>query len=110
MDKLTQNTLDGGTTELGFVRTINNNNPDENLAFVKEVEYVDPETEQTVNINLEGISPQKMKELLDRNQGKVTFKTPGENYNDEIKGVCQIYNGTDSKDFSNFVVEKGKKV
>ena len=83
-NKLLQNTLAEATTENGFP-TITN------TPLQREVTL---ETGETVIV--EGITPDKMKAVLnqnvDGNEGGVTFLTPGENYNEDIKGVCQVWN------------------
>jgi len=81
-NKLLQNTLAEATTESGFPTKIN-------TPLQREVTL---ETGETVIV--EGITPDKMKAALNQNiqEGGVTFLTPGENYNEDIKGVCQVWN------------------
>ena len=85
-NKLLQNNLAEATTENGFPTVTN-------TPLQKEVTL---ETGETVIV--EGITPDKMKAVLnqnvDGNEGGVTFLTPGENYNEEIKGVCQTWNAS----------------
>lgn len=85
-NKLLQNTLAEATTESGFP-TITS------TPLQREVTL---ETGETVIV--EGITPDKMKAVLnqnvDDNEGGVTFLTPGENYNADIKGVCQTWNAS----------------
>lgn len=91
MENLKQNTLEDSTTDIGFVYVINENKGENIVALQKEVTL---ETGETVIV--EGITPNKMKDVLnslvDGSEEAVTFLTPGEDYNEEIKGVCQVYN------------------
>ena len=91
MNNLKQNNLAEATTDIGFVKTINENAGENLVALQKEVTLDD----NTI-VTVEGITPNKMKTILnhmvDGSEETITFATPGENYNDEIKGVCQIYN------------------
>ena len=88
-EKLLQNTLAEATTEMGFPAKTN-------TPLQREVTL---ETGETVIV--EGITPDKMKTVLNQNvdgtEEAVTFKTPGEVYKNEeveLPGVCQIYNGS----------------
>lgn len=90
MENLKQNNLAEATTELGFVQTLNKNAGETVVALEREVELENGE-----KVIVAGITPEKMKALLNNGAEpeKVTFKTPGENVG-EIKGVCQDYNST----------------
>lgn len=88
-EKLLQNTLAEATTEMGFPAKTN-------TPLQKEVTL-----EDGTKVIVEGITPDKMKTVLNQNvdgtEEAVTFKTPGEVYkNDEVElpGVCQVYNGS----------------
>lgn len=87
---LKQNNLEESTTDLGFVRTINENKGETIVALEKEVTLEDG----TV-VNVESITPSKMKQVLnsmvDGNESVITYETPGEPYI-ERDGVVQIYN------------------
>lgn len=88
-EKLLQNTLAEATTEMGFPAKTN-------TPLQKEVTLEDG----TV-VTVEGITPNKMKTVLNQNvdgtEEAVTFKTPGEVYKNEeveLPGVCQVYNSS----------------
>lgn len=89
MSELRQNTLEDATTESSFLTTINENAGETVVSLQREVELEDGEI-----VTVEGITPDKMKAVL--NNGvepeAVTFKTPGEYYNEEVKGVVRAYN------------------
>ena len=87
---LKQNTLAEATTENGFPTEVG-------FPLQREVTL-----EDGTKVIVEGITPDKMKTLLnqyvDGNENAATFKTPGEIYKNnevELDGVVQIYN--DSK-------------
>lgn len=88
-EKLLQNTLAEATTEMGFPAKTN-------TPLQKEVTL-----EDGTKVIVEGITPDKMKTVLNQNvdgtEEAVTFKTPGEVYKNEeveLPGVCQIYNSS----------------
>lgn len=91
MKILKQNNLESGTTELGFVRAINENSGAETTALIREVEL---ETGEKVSV--EGITPHGMKKILSQPGAKVEFITPGERYvdneNNEFSGIAYKYN------------------
>ena len=99
--KLLQNTLAEATTEQGFPTKVG-------VPLQKEVTLEDG----TVVI-VEGITPNQMKNILNQTAEEpeeVTFKTPGEVYENEditLKGVVQIYNGSE---VSGLNVIKSKRV
>ena len=83
-EKLLQNTLSEATTEQGFPAKIN-------TPLQKEVVLEDGTT-----VIVEGITPNKMKEILNNSREEITtFITPGEKYVDngkDLNGVVQNYN------------------
>lgn len=91
MEKLKQNNLEEATTELGFVKVINANATEKGtstIALQKKVEL-----EDSTKVTVEGITPDKLKSVLNEQANNtITFKTPGENYNDEILGIAEEYN------------------
>ena len=91
MKILKQNNLESGTTELGFVRAINENSGAETTALIREAELDSGE-----KVQIEGITPHRMKKLLTQSGAKVEFITPGEKYidseNNELSGIAQKYN------------------
>lgn len=86
---LKQNTLAEATTENGFPTEVG-------FPLQREVTL-----EDGTKVIVEGITPDKMKVLLnqyvDGNENAATFKTPGEIYKNnevELDGVVQIYNNS----------------
>lgn len=95
MKKLKQNSLSEATTELGFVKALNANA--EELGTEKIYLSREKELEDGTRVIVEGITPHKMKNILNSKIGdeKVTFKTPGEivkTEEGELQGVVQLYN------------------
>lgn len=90
MSKLKQNNLEESTTDIGFVKVINENKGETIVALQKEIELEDGTT-----AIVENITPSKMKQVLnsmvDGNEGAITYETPGEEYEGR-DGVVQIYN------------------
>ena len=103
MKELKQNSLDQATTEVGFVKTLNENAEEvgtEKVYLTREVELDDG-----TKVMVEGITPEKMKNVLNNHIGEdtVTFQTPGERVpttEGEIKGVVQVYNEALSDDLA----------
>lgn len=109
MKKLKQNNLEESTTDIGFVKAINENAEElgtNKIALIREVEI-----EDGVNVNVESITPHRMKAILNQQitasggDSEITFKTPGEPVQvyvngDEIgpvetqvlDGMVQLYN------------------
>lgn len=109
MKKLKQNNLEESTTDIGFVKAINENAEElgtNKIALIREVEI-----EDGVNVNVESITPHRMKAILNQqitasgSDSEITFKTPGEPVQvyvngDEIgpvetqvlDGIVQLYN------------------
>lgn len=109
MKKLKQNNLEESTTDIGFVKSINENAEElgtNKIALIREVEI-----EDGVNVNVESITPHRMKAILNQqitasgSDSEITFKTPGEPVQvyvngDEIgpvetqvlDGMVQLYN------------------
>lgn len=109
MKKLKQNNLEESTTDIGFVKAINENAEElgtNKIALIREVEI-----EDGVNVNVESITPHRMKAILNQQitasggDSEITFKTPGEPVQvyvngDEIgpvetqvlDGIVQLYN------------------
>lgn len=109
MKKLKQNNLEESTTDIGFVKSINENAEElgtNKIALIREVEI-----EDGVNVNVESITPHRMKAILNQQitasggDSEITFKTPGEPVQvyvngDEIgpvetqvlDGIVQLYN------------------
>ena len=91
MKTLKQNNLESGTTELGFVRAINENSGDKTTALIRETELDSGE-----KVQIEGITPHGMKKILSQSGAKVEFITPGEKYidseNNELSGIAYKYN------------------
>lgn len=95
MKKLKQNSLSEATTELGFVKVLNANA--EELGTEKIYLSREKELEDGTRVIVEGITPHKMKNILNSKIGdeKITFKTPGETVKTEegeLQGVVQLYN------------------
>lgn len=105
MEKLKQNNLAESTSELGFLEVMNENKETPAVYLNKEVTL---ETGETVTV--EGMSANKLKEALNNGADPevITFKTPGENYNDEIKGVVQVFNENIEPPVEWPILEKGK--
>lgn len=121
MEKLKQNNLEEATTDIGFVKAINKNAEElgtDKVALVREVEI-----EDGVKVNVEGITPHKMKTVLNQqitatgDVSSITFKTPGEpvqvytNGNEIgpvetqlLDGVVQTYNKNMDKNLSSLEV------
>lgn len=109
MKKLKQNNLEESTTDIGFVKAINENAEElgtNKIALIREVEI-----EDGVNVNVESVTPHRMKAILNQqitasgSDSEITFKTPGEPvqvYVDSNKigpvetqvldGMVQLYN------------------
>lgn len=104
MEKLKQNNLAESTSELGFLEVMNENKETPAVYLNREVTL---ETGETVTV--EGMSASKLKEALNNGADPevITFKTPGEVYNEEIKGVVQIYNENEGP-VEWPILEKGK--
>lgn len=90
MSRLKQNNLEESTTDIGFIKVINENKGETIVALQKEIELEDGTT-----VIVESITPSKMKQVLnsmvDGNEGAITYETPGEEYEGR-DGVVQIYN------------------
>jgi hypothetical protein len=84
MKTLKQNNLESGTTELGFVKAMNENIGEGTVKLIREVELDNGE-----KVSVEGITPHGMKKALNMVAGQsnmeVTFITPGEDY--DINGT-----------------------
>ena len=104
MSELRQNTLEDATTESSFLTTINENAGETVVSLQREVELEDGEI-----VTVEGITPDKMKAIL--NNGvepeAVTFKTPGEYYNEEVKGVVRAYNESTEAPADSQILKRG---
>ena len=97
MKNLKQNNLESGTTELGFVKTMNENIGEGTVKLIREVELDNGE-----KVSVEGITPHGMKKVLNMIAGEsnmeVTFITPGEDYDingtgeDTKPGLVRAYN------------------
>ena len=87
MSKLRQNDLEKSTTDLGFLRVLNENKAN-TIALQKTVTL-----EDGTEVVVENVTPAKMKNALNSlsDTNKVTYETPGEKYEDK-NGVVQIYN------------------
>ena len=103
MKELKQNSLDQATTEIGFVKTLNENAEElgtEKIYLSREVELDDG-----TKVIVESVTPNKMKNILNNHIGEdtITFQTPGEivpTAEEEIKGVVQVYNKALSDDLA----------
>lgn len=96
MKNLEQNNLANATTDLGFVKVVNENANElgtSEIALQKEVVLEDGNT-----VKVEGITPSKMKAVLNEQANNtITYQTPGENFEKTfeegtIKGIVQDYN------------------
>ena len=96
MKNLEQNNLANATTDLGFVKVVNENASElgtSEIALQKEVVLEDGNT-----VKVEGITPSKMKAILNEQANNtITYQTPGENFEKTfeegtIKGIVQDYN------------------
>lgn len=91
MSKLKQNNLEEATTELGFLSTINEGDPNLKATLVREVEL-----EDGTIVNVEGMTPYSFKTLFTQRGADVTFLTPGENHEtyegEVISGIVQAVN------------------
>lgn len=89
MKTLKQNNLSGGTSDIGFIRILNENNSN-SIALEKEVE-IDGQL-----VKVEGITPKGLSNTFIDAGINITYKTPGEQYinnNGEIlPGITQSYN------------------
>lgn len=92
MKKLKHNSLESATTEIGFVKAINENSGAETVALIREVE-VNGET-----VKVEGITPHGMKKIINKIANSVSFVTPAENYIDNNgatkAGLVGLYNSS----------------
>ena len=96
MKNLEQNNLANATTDLGFVKVVNENASElgtSEIALQKEVVLEDGNT-----VKVEGVTPSKMKAILNEQANNtITYQTPGENFEKTfeegtIKGIVQDYN------------------
>lgn len=96
MKNLEQNNLANATTDLGFVKVVNENASElgtSEIALQREVVLEDGNT-----VKVEGITPSKMKAVLnEQTNNAITYQTPGENFEKTfeegtIRGIVQEYN------------------
>ena len=96
MKNLEQNNLANATTDLGFVKVVNENASElgtSEIALQKEVTLEDGSI-----VKVEGVTPSKMKAILNEQaNNNITYQTPGENFEKTfeegtIKGIVQDYN------------------
>lgn len=87
MSKLKQNNLEESTTDIGFLRVLNENKADI-ISLERQVTLEDG----TV-VTVENVTPSKMKNAFNSlsETNKVIYETPGEKYEDK-NGIVQIYN------------------